>query len=56
MKLLIGGASAATALLALASVQPAAASSFFFSTGDTDGRMAVATRPDSTGKFEIESG
>ena len=55
MKLLIGAASAATALLALASVQPAAASSFFFSTGDTDGRMAVATRPDSTGKFEIEA-
>ena len=28
---------------------------FFFSTGDPDGLMATATRPDSAGKFEIES-
>jgi PEP-CTERM motif len=35
---------------------PAAAQTpFFFSTGDTDGKIATATRPDSAGKFEIES-
>src|SRR5262245_36328911 len=33
---------------------PAAAAPFFF-TGDPDGRMAIATRPDSAGKFEIEA-
>jgi hypothetical protein len=27
----------------------------FFSTGDTDGKMATASRPESSGKFEIES-
>src|SRR5215470_4332014 len=27
-----------------------------FSTGNTDGAMAAATRPDSPGKFEIETG
>ena len=27
---------------------------FFFSTGDPDGRMATATRPDAGGVFEIE--
>jgi hypothetical protein len=32
------------------------ASSFFFSTGTTDGKMAAATRPDAGGKFEIETG
>jgi hypothetical protein len=34
---------------------PAAADAFTFSTGNPDGRMATATRPDSAGKFEIES-
>jgi hypothetical protein len=34
---------------------PAAADPFFFSTGDTDGKIATATRPESAGKFEIES-
>ena len=35
---------------------PACADSFFFSTGSTDGKMAAASRPDSAGKFEIETG
>jgi hypothetical protein len=34
---------------------PAAADPIFFSTGNPDGLMATATRPESTGKFEIES-
>ncbi|HEY7090451.1 MAG TPA: hypothetical protein VH518_20305 [Tepidisphaeraceae bacterium] len=34
---------------------PALADSFFFSTGNPDGRMATASRPGSTGKIEIES-
>ena len=34
---------------------PAAADPFFFSTGNPDGKIATATRPSSTGKFEIES-
>jgi len=34
---------------------PAAADTTFFSTGDTDGKIATATRPESAGKFEIES-
>ena len=35
---------------------PSAADTTFFSTGDPDGRMATATRPESAGgKFEIES-
>jgi hypothetical protein len=29
---------------------------FVFNTGDPDGKMATATRPESTGKFEIETG
>jgi PEP-CTERM motif len=44
------------AVIGLLSAVPAAAdTSFFFSTGDPDGRIATATRPDSAGKFEIES-
>jgi hypothetical protein len=38
---------------------PAAADAFFFSTGNPDGKIATATRPESTGstaKFEIETG
>ena len=46
---------AALAIMGLASAMPAAASPFFFSTGDPDGKMATATRPDAGGKFEIES-
>jgi hypothetical protein len=34
---------------------PAAADTFSFSTGDPDGKIATAARPDSGGKFEIES-
>jgi hypothetical protein len=34
---------------------PAAAASFFFSTGNPDGKMATASRPGTPGKFEIES-
>jgi PEP-CTERM motif len=41
----------AVALLAA----PASADSFFFSTGEPDGKMATASRPGSTGKIEIES-
>jgi hypothetical protein len=58
MKLLTGAAPAALALLGLASMQPAAATPapFFFSTGDPDGKIAIATRPGSVGgPFEIES-
>jgi hypothetical protein len=32
-----------------------ASAQFFFSTGDPDGKMATASRPDSPGKIEIES-
>ena len=34
---------------------PAAADTTFFSTGDPDGKIATASRPESAGKFEIES-
>jgi hypothetical protein len=46
------------AALAFATVMalPAAADQFVFSTGNPDGRMASATRPESPGKFEIETG
>src|SRR4051794_24017109 len=47
-----------TAALAFAAVMmplPAAADPFFFSTGNPDGRIATAARPESAGKFEIES-
>jgi hypothetical protein len=54
MQLPISAASAAIALLALASAQPALASPFF-STGNPDGLMATATRPDTGAPFEIES-
>jgi hypothetical protein len=39
----------------LFAVPAAADTSFLFSTGNPDGRIATATRPDSPGKFEIES-
>src|SRR5215469_10997783 len=42
-------------LAALLSV-PAAADAVLFSTGNPDGLMAVATRPSTAGKFEIEAG
>jgi PEP-CTERM motif len=46
------------ALLGCLPAMPAAAllpAVYSFSTGDPDGLMATASRPDSTGKFEIES-
>jgi hypothetical protein len=46
---------AASLLVATLLPFAAAADPFFFSTGDPDGRMAAASRPDSTGKFEIET-
>lgn len=49
-------ASSATALLLAAmSAAPALAAPYLFSTGNVDGRMAVASRPASTGKTEIEA-
>lgn len=44
-------AACAAAALAL----PAAADTFSFSNGNVDGRMAMATRPDTSGSFEIET-
>jgi hypothetical protein len=44
------------ALIGLLPAVPAAADTTFFNTGNPDGRMATATRPESAGgKFEIES-
>jgi hypothetical protein len=44
------------ALIGLLPAVPAAADTTFFSTGDPDGGMAMASRPESAGgKFEIES-
>src|SRR3984957_15162086 len=54
MQLPVSAASAAIALLALASAQPAPAVPFF-STGNPDGLMATATRPDTGAPSEIES-
>src|SRR5215472_8202156 len=45
---------AAAAMFVLASAT-ASAQTFSFSTGNPDGRMATASRPESTGKIEIES-
>ncbi len=47
--------SLAAAALSLATATPATAAPFFFSTGDPDGKIATASRPDSVGLFEIES-
>jgi hypothetical protein len=46
---------AALAFAAVMMPLPAAADPFFFSTGDPDGKIATAARPESAGKFEIES-
>ena len=46
---------AAVAFAAVMMPLPAAADPFFFSTGNPDGKIATATRPESAGKFEIES-
>jgi hypothetical protein len=47
---------AALTFAALAMPLPAVADAFVFSTGNPDGLMATATRPESPGKFEIETG
>src|SRR6476660_4955783 len=47
---------AALAFAAVVMPLPAAATPFLFSTGNPDGLMATATRPESAGKFEIETG
>src|SRR5262249_17466488 len=47
--------SAAAAMLCLLCSTPAMAAPFTFSTGSPDGLMATAARPESAGKFEIES-
>jgi len=41
--------------LVLAGATVASADPFFFSTGEPDGRMAAASRPESRGKIEIEA-
>ena len=46
----------AAALLCMLPALPAAASPFFFSTGNPDGKIATATRPDTAFGFEIETG
>ena len=46
----------AATLLCLLPALPAAASPFFFSTDDPDGKIATASRPGSAGKIEIETG
>ena len=46
----------AALLVASIMTEPArAGDTFFFSTGNPDGKMAMATRPDAAGKIEIES-
>jgi hypothetical protein len=44
------------AILASVLTAPVWADVVFFSTGDPDGKLAAASRPDTTGKFEIETG
>jgi len=44
------------ALMACAFCGPASAGDLFISTGDPDGKMAMATRPSGNGKIEIETG
>ena len=45
-----------SASLAILAVSPVCADPFFFSTGNPDGLIATASRPDSPGRPEIESG
>jgi hypothetical protein len=47
---------AALTLVAVVVPLPAVADQFVFNTGNADGLMATATRPESPGKFEIETG
>src|SRR5215472_1136696 len=46
---------AAAIPVALLTALPASADPFFFSTGNVTNSIATATRPESAGKFEIES-
>ena len=48
-------ASAAAFFVCVLTARPAAAGPFSFSTGSVTNLMAIASRPDSAGKFEIES-
>jgi hypothetical protein len=48
-------ASAVAVTVGLLTAIPAAATPFFFTTGSPDGKIATASRPESPGKFEIES-
>src|SRR5262245_34082611 len=47
---------AAIIFVAMTAPLPAVADAFFFSTGNPDGKIATAARPESAGKFEIETG
>ena len=51
----IGMGLVAAAAMAALKAAPAAADTFFFSTGNPDGKMATASRPDSAAGIEIES-
>src|SRR5262245_2629589 len=50
----ISGFLTALALVAMLGA-PASAADFFFTTGDPDGRLAAASRPESRHKIEIEA-
>ena len=49
-------AAAPALMLGLFAALPAAATTFSFSTGDPDGRIATGSRPESAAKIEIETG
>lgn len=51
----VGGSFFGISLALVLAVSPAAATPFHFSTGNPDGKMATATRPESGDTFEIES-
>src|SRR6516225_10036419 len=55
MQCSIVNASGAAALLSLLTALPAEAALFTFNTGAVTNSIATATRPESAGKFEIES-
>src|SRR4051794_33395163 len=55
MRPFISGLATSAVSIGLLTSLPAAATPFFFSTGNPNGLMATATRPDTGGKFEIES-
>lgn len=55
MQSYIPGLAVSAISIVLLTAPPAAAAPFFFSTGNPDGLIATASRPDVGGKFEIES-